>query len=126
MSILLGVVPIAIGLACYLWCAWDFATAGQGTPGPWDAPRRFVARGLYRIVRNPMYIGVVLILLGESIVFKSLSLLIYAALVWVAFFLTVVGYEEPTLTKRFGATYEEYCRTVPRWLPRRRRFPGKG
>ena len=126
ISILPGVIPIAIGLACYLWCAWDFATAGQGTPGPWDAPRRFVARGLYRIVRNPMYIGVVLILLGESMVFKSFSLLIYAALVWVAVFLMVVGYEEPTLKKRFGATYEEYCRTVPRWLPRRGSSPSKG
>jgi len=73
-----------------------------------------------------MYVGIVLILLGESIVFESLSLLIYAALVWVAFFLTVVGYEEPDLKKRFGATYEEYCKTAPRWLPHRRRSPSKG
>ena len=118
---LMGVVPILVGFACYLWCAWDFAFAGQGTPGPWDAPKIFVSRGLYRVVRNPMYLGVVLILLGESIVFESLRLMVYAVLAWVFFFLMVVMYEEPTLKERFGAPYEEYCRTVPRWIPRRRR-----
>lgn len=123
---LLGVIPILLGFACYLWCAWDFAFAGQGTPGPWDAPRLFVSRGLYRIVRNPMYLGVVIILLGESVVFESLRLLVYAVVVWGCFFLMVVGYEEPTLKARFGATYEEYFRVVPRWIPHKRRAQRKG
>src|SRR5262245_1992115 len=59
---LIGLVPAALGVAIYLWCAWDFTFAGQGTPAPYDAPRLLVMRGLYRIIRNPMYVGVSLIL----------------------------------------------------------------
>ena len=68
---LLGYIPIALGIAIYLWCAWDFATSGRGTPGPYDPPRDLVVRGLYRYVRNPMYIGVGCVLLGEAILFAS-------------------------------------------------------
>ena len=118
---LIGVVSIAIGFAFYLWCAGDFAFAGRGTPAPWDAPKIFVSRGLYRFVRNPMYVGVELILLGEAIVFESSRLLVYAAIIWCMFHLVVVLYEEPSLQDRFGAPYEEYCRTVPRWIPYSRR-----
>ena len=84
---------IAPGAALYLWCAWAFVTAGQGTPAPVDPPKRLVATGLYRMVRNPMYVGIVLILLGESIVFASLTLLGYAVLVWLCCHLFVVLYE---------------------------------
>ena len=118
---LLGIVPLVLGIAFYLWCAWDFAVAGRGTPAPWDAPRQLVSRGLYRIVRNPIYVGVVLILLGEALLFSSSRLLIYALLVWVFFFLAVLVHEEPTLSDQFGASYDQYRRTVPRWLPRWRR-----
>ena len=70
------------------------------------------------MVRNPMYVGVLLILLGESITFASLPILQYAVVVWLFFHLFVIFYEEPTLRQEFGASYEEYCKTVPRWIPR--------
>lgn len=118
---LLGILPVAVGAACYFRCAWDFAFGGRGTPAPIDAPKTLVASGLYRVVRNPMYVGVALILLGESLVFESFTLLTYAFLVGLMFHLLVVYYEEPTLKKKFGARYEEYCQAAPRWLPRRKR-----
>jgi protein-S-isoprenylcysteine O-methyltransferase Ste14 len=114
----IGVLLIAPAAALYLWCAWAFVTAGQGTPAPIDPPKRLVATGLYRMVRNPMYVGVVLILLGESIVFASLTLLGYALLAWMCCHLFVVLYEEPALRRKFGRSYKEYCKSVPRWIPR--------
>ncbi len=116
---LLGLLPLTLGVAFYLWCAWDFASAGRGTPAPIDPPRMLVARGLYRVVRNPMYVGVLLILIGESIIFSSLAILQYALFVWLMFHLFVVFYEEPTLRKKFGATYDEYRKSVSRWVPHR-------
>jgi protein-S-isoprenylcysteine O-methyltransferase Ste14 len=117
---LIGASMIALGLAVYLWCAWDFATAGRGTPAPFDSPKILVARGLYRIVRNPMYVGVLLILFGESITFASFTIFKYAIVIRFFFHLFVVFYEEPTLKQKFGASYEEYRKTVPRWIPRAR------
>jgi protein-S-isoprenylcysteine O-methyltransferase Ste14 len=117
-----GLAPIALGVAIYLWCAWDFTFAGQGTPAPYDAPRRLVTRGLYRIVRNPMYVGVGLILAGETVLFGSGALLVYAALVLLLFHLRVVYFEEPTLKRKFGDAYEVYCQAVPRWVPRSQRW----
>jgi len=116
----IGFLPIALGVAIYLWCAWDFATAGQGTPAPIDAPKHLVVRGLYRFVRNPMYAGVLLILLGESLAFRSTRILVYAAIVFTFFNLFVILYEEPALKRKFGSSYEGYLRTVPRWLPQGR------
>jgi protein-S-isoprenylcysteine O-methyltransferase Ste14 len=115
-----GVLPMALGALSYLWCAWNFAFVGKGTPAPIDPPKVLVSRGLYRVVRNPMYVGVGLILVGEAIVFESLTLLAYALFVWSMFHLFIVYYEEPTLRRKFGAAYEEYCKAVPRWMPRRR------
>ncbi|HEX9077528.1 MAG TPA: isoprenylcysteine carboxylmethyltransferase family protein [Anaerolineae bacterium] len=109
---------IAIGAALYLSCLWIFASVGQGTPGPWDAPRRFVAVGPYRWVRNPIYIGALLAVVGEAWLFLSLPLLVYAVGMAICFHLFVMGYEEPTLRRRFGETYVEYLRTVSRWIPR--------
>src|SRR5512146_895701 len=109
---------IAVGAALYLWCLWLFATVGRGTPGPWDAPRRFVAVGPYRWVRNPMYLSALLVVLGEAWLFLVPSLVMYAAAMAVFFHLFVIGYEEPTLRRTFGETYLEYVRTVPRWIPR--------
>ena len=114
----IGFVPMVLGAAIYLWCAWDFATAGQGTPAPIDAPRRLVVRGLYRYVRNPMYVGVLTVLFGESIVFRSTRIFTYALVVCVFFSLFVMLYEEPALKRKFGASYEEYLKSVPRWIPR--------
>jgi protein-S-isoprenylcysteine O-methyltransferase Ste14 len=109
---------IAAGAALYAWCVWNFAAVGGGTPGPWDAPSRVVAAGPYRWVRNPIYIAALLVVLGEAWLFMSLALLAYAGIMAVFFHLFVTGYEEPALRRRFGPTYAEYRRTVPRWLPR--------
>jgi protein-S-isoprenylcysteine O-methyltransferase Ste14 len=112
----LGLAPLAAGVAIYLWCAWDFATFGRGTPAPIDAPTRLVVRGLYRYVRNPMYVGVLSAIVGWALIFASAKLSLYAAAVWTAFHLFVVLYEEPDLRARFGADYERYCADVNRWL----------
>jgi protein-S-isoprenylcysteine O-methyltransferase Ste14 len=115
----LGLGLLGLGAAGLLWCFWDFAAHGKGTPAPVDAPRKLVVRGLYRLVRNPMYVSVLLILLGEVLRFEAPRLLGYAAIVWLAFHLFVVLYEEPNLRRRFGEDYEAYRKRVPRWWPRR-------
>jgi protein-S-isoprenylcysteine O-methyltransferase Ste14 len=113
-----GVIPILIGVAIYFWCAWDFTFTGRGTPAPIDPPKELVAKGLYRFVRNPMYVGVVTLLLGEAILFGSRALFIYAAAAFVIYQLFVVLYEEPVLRRKFGAAYQRYCAETPRWFPR--------
>jgi len=117
----LGLFPILAGISIYAWCAWDFTFAGKGTPAPIDPPKELVVRGLYRWLRNPMYVGVTSILVGEAWLFASPRLMAYAAVVPMIFHLTVVLYEEPTLRGQFGEVYERYCLTVPRWVPRRQR-----
>ncbi len=117
-----GAIPILIGAAIYFWCAWDFTFAGKGTPAPIDPPKQLVMRGLYRYVRNPMYVGVLLILLGEAVLFESRVLFAYAGLVFLAFYLFVLVLEEPILKRKFGASYEQYYKLVPRWIPRTKRL----
>ncbi len=112
-----GVLPILIGAAIYFWCAWDFTFAGRGTPAPIDPPKELVVRGLYRYVRNPMYVGILSILLGEAVLFASRRLFEYTAVVFISFFLVVVLYEEPALRHKFGESYRRYCKSVPRWIP---------
>ena len=114
-----AVILIALGGVLYLACLWVFATVGRGTPGPWDAPRRFVAVGPYRWVRNPIYIAALLVVIGEAWLFLSPSLLLYAAAMGLFFHLFVMHYEEPRLQGSFGDAYIDYLRTVPRWIPRR-------
>jgi len=114
----LGVVPILLGVSIYLWCAWDFTFAGKGTPAPIDPPKELVARGLYRYVRNPMYVGMTSVLIGEALLFQSLALLAYAGTVLLVFHLFVVLYEEPALRRKFGDSYRRFLDTVPRWIPR--------
>ncbi len=108
---------IAAGAVLYFTCLWFFASVGRGTPGPWDAPRRFVAVGPYRWVRNPIYISALLIVVGEAWLFLSVPLLVYALAVAVGVHLFVIGYEEPTLRRTFGDTYVQYLHTVSRWIP---------
>jgi protein-S-isoprenylcysteine O-methyltransferase Ste14 len=115
-----GLIPILIGAIILLRPIWDFAVTGRGTLAPVDPPKTLVVRGWYRYVRNPMYVGVLLIVVGEAILFGSLRLLIYAAILWLAFHMFVVFYEEPTLREQFGAEYEAYLRSVGRWIPKRR------
>ncbi len=124
-SRLLGLIPILAGAAGYLSCAWNFAFVGRGTPAPIDPPKTLVARGLHRFVRNPMYLAVGSIVLGEAIVFWSKALLIYGLGLCMAFHLIVVFYEEPALREKFGTSYGEYCRVVPRWFPRLRALKGQ-
>ena len=105
----------AVGALVLLRCVWDFFAAGKGTLAPVDPPRFLVVRGLYRYTRNPMYNGVLAVLLGEAWLFGSASLLEYTLLVFVAFHLFVVLYEEPTLEALFTKSYEAYRHAVPRW-----------
>jgi protein-S-isoprenylcysteine O-methyltransferase Ste14 len=110
---------IAAGIALYLACAfWGFALRGKGTPAIFDPPKKLVEEGPYRIVRNPMYWSVALAMLGEGVVFHSLVVAEVALAFFVATNLFVLFYEEPHLKRVFGGQYEEYCRRVPRWLPR--------
>lgn len=111
-------VVLAVGITGYLWCALDFAFRGKGTPAPIDPPKILVAKGLYKYTRNPMYISVLTVLAGECVLFWSPQLVEYAAAVAVGFHLFVLIYEEPALTRKMGAAYEQYRREVPRWIPR--------
>lgn len=115
-----GALPLAgVGLAVYFWCLWDFVAAGRGIPLPLDHPRRLVVRGLYRYVRNPMYLGVLCVLLAEVSFFRSTVLLLYTIGWFVIVHAFVVLYEEPTLRRKFGDEYDRYVRSVRRWLPGR-------
>jgi protein-S-isoprenylcysteine O-methyltransferase Ste14 len=106
------------GAAALLWCFWEFAARGRGTPAPIDPPKELVVSGLYRYVRNPIYVAILLILIGHFLWFKTVGMLVYAALAFLAFHGFVTLYEEPTLTNKFGAAYERYLQNVPRWIPR--------
>lgn len=108
----------AAALAVYLMCVSEFITAGRGTPAPYDPPRNLVSGRLYARVRNPMYLSVLTLIVAEATFLESRSLLVYAAVVWLVFHLFVILYEEPALALRFGASYEAYRLSVPRWLPR--------
>jgi protein-S-isoprenylcysteine O-methyltransferase Ste14 len=117
-ALVLGAILAAVGLALVVVTVRWFATVGRGTLAPWDPTQRLVVTGVYRHVRNPMISGVLLILLGQAAGFRSAGLLLWAA----GFFLLNATWiplvEEPGLEKRFGETYREYRRHVPRWLPR--------
>ncbi|TMD58086.1 MAG: isoprenylcysteine carboxylmethyltransferase family protein [Chloroflexi bacterium] len=115
---LAGVVPLALGVGLYLWCAGAFTFIGRGTPAPIDAPKVLVVEGFYCWVRNPMYIAVLTVVTGEAILFRSLLLVVYVLLLWAAFHMAILFVEEPSLRRQFGASYETYLHTVPRWIPR--------
>ena len=123
---LLGLLCIGIGVVLLASCIWEFARGGRGTLAPVDPPRELVVRGLYRYVRNPMYLSVTLIVLGEILLTRSRPLMIYWVLWFAAVNLFVMGYEEPTLRSRFGEAYERYTRVVGRWLPRLRARQPRG
>ena len=109
---------LVVGMAIYLWCAWDFAVTGLGTPAPIDAPRVLIIKGLYRYVRNPMYVGVLCLIASRALFWHSHAVLVYMISIAACFHLFVMAYEEPHLKRVFGEQYEDYCRRVPRWLPR--------
>ncbi len=112
---------LLLGAAIYSWCVWDFASFGRGTPAPIDAPKKLVVRGLYRYTRNPMYVGVLTVILGWATLFRAANLILYALVVGTGFHLFIVLYEERRLAMEFGDQYEGYRSQVVRWLPRPRR-----
>jgi len=120
----IGIVLIAAGLPVLLDSFWRFAVKGLGTPAPIAPPQHLVVTGLYRYVRNPMYVAVLALILGQGLLFGSVPVLKYAIVVWLGFFAFVLLYEEPTLRGKFGAEYREFCAHVPRWIPRVRPWAG--
>lgn len=113
-----AMIVIAIGIAIYLYTAfWGFALLGGGTPAPIAPTRILVVKGLHRFVRNPMYIGVALVIGGQAWLFHSLHIAIYMVCMLLIAHLFVISYEEPTLHKQFGEAYDRYRASVPRWIP---------
>ena len=114
----IGAVMIAAGIAVVLDSFARFALQGLGTPAPILPTSHLVVSGLYQYVRNPMYVGVLAIILGQGLLFGDGRLFAYGVLLWLAVHIFVVGYEEPTLRRSFGPDYEVFRRNVPRWIPR--------
>ncbi len=114
-----GILLLLIGICIMAFTIGSFATRGRGTLAPWSPPLHLVVHGTYAYVRNPMILGVIIVLFGEALMFRSWPIFIWAVL---AFFVNTVYFifsEEPGLEKRFGEEYRQYKRNVPRWLPRR-------
>lgn len=114
----LGLPILFAGVAIYFWTVWAFISVGHGTPLPLDPPRTLVVHGLYRAVRNPMALGFCLLFVGEAVAFDALQILAYAAVLFCVIHLFIVFIEEPGLKRRFDASYEAYCQSAPRWIPR--------
>jgi protein-S-isoprenylcysteine O-methyltransferase Ste14 len=121
-----GILLIAVGLAVLVDSFARFALEGIGTPAPVFPTKRLVVRGFYRYVRNPMYVAVVSLILGQALVLGSRHVFEYAVIAWVITHFFVLAYEEPTLRKTFGADYEVFCAHVPRWVPRLTPWQGDG
>ena len=117
----LGVLVLLAGAVLVVETTARFAFQGRGTPAPWAPPERFVERGSYRFVRSPMYLGVLLLVVGQGLLLGREVLFIWAAGAWLMFTAFLVFYEEPQLRRRFGEDYDEYRRRVRRWLPTRPR-----
>jgi protein-S-isoprenylcysteine O-methyltransferase Ste14 len=114
----LGMVLMFIGALVAVSCITTFVVRGRGTPALFDPPRRFVAMGPYRYVRNPMYIGGFVLLLGLAFYLRSISVVLMTIVLMPVVHLLVVLYEEPSLKRKFDGPYENYLATVKRWLPR--------
>ena len=115
---LVGALLILLGLAILIECFLRFALKGRGTPAPIAAPKELVVSGFYAHVRNPMYVAVLLIVFGQSLLFASAALIAYGITLWFWFLLFVLYYEEPRLKHEFPEAYAAYFAAVPRWLPR--------
>jgi protein-S-isoprenylcysteine O-methyltransferase Ste14 len=122
----LGAVLLVAGLIALVGAFVRFVVEGFGTPAPVAAPERLVIGGVYRYVRNPMYVAVLAAIVGQALLLGQLGLLLYAVAAWVVVAAFVRFYEEPTLMRRFGADYDAYRRAVPAWWPRLRPWePGE-
>ena len=115
-----GIAVLVAGAAVLLWCVRDFYAAGQGTLAPWDPPKRLVVAGLYRYTRNPMYVGVLLLVSGWAALLAAPLVAAYACVLAVVFHVRVIAGEEPWLESQFGTEWSKYRAAVPRWFPRAR------
>ncbi len=111
----LGLVVLGTGTLGLLWCVGEFYVQGKGTLAPWSPPQHLVTDGLYRVCRNPMYVSVLLVLVGWAASFASAGLIVYALVLGLAFHLRVVYGEEPWLARKHGARWQAYAARVPRW-----------
>jgi len=111
-----------IGTLIIIWCSVDMVHKGRGTPAHFDPPKRLIIRGLYRYVRNPIYLGALLIQLGYIISFASGVMISYFLFFLLCYHILIVFVEEPILKNTFGAEYDEYSKNVPRWIPKLRRM----
>ena len=107
-----------VGIAIIIRCSVDFIQRGRGTPAHFDPPKQLVLTGLYRRVRNPIYLGALVVQFGYIVWFGSVPAILYTFLFFLGYHFLIIVIEEPSLRKNFGAAYEEYCRTVPRWMPK--------
>lgn len=112
-----GLAPIILGIVTMVGFIWGWILSGTGTPLQFDLPKELIGRGSYRYTRNPMDVGYFLILFGEIVLFRSSALLLYLLVSFLFFHTVVVFIEEPMLKLKFGALYEQYCDSVPRWIP---------
>jgi protein-S-isoprenylcysteine O-methyltransferase Ste14 len=126
LAAIAGLVLFSFGICLLLLSIVEFARRGKGTLSPIDPPDQLVVTGAYRWVRNPMYVGVMSVLVGEALISSELSLAVYAGAFFVLANLFIIGYEEPTLERLFGASYVEYKRKVRRWVPRTSPWEGQG
>jgi protein-S-isoprenylcysteine O-methyltransferase Ste14 len=122
----LGLAMVALGLAALVACFVQFVREGRGTPAPIAPTEKLVVGGLYRWVRNPMYLAVGTIILGQAVAFASVGVLVWFAVFAVAVVAFVTSYEQPTLRRTYGASYDAYCRAVPAWWPRLTPWDGAG
>lgn len=113
-----GLFPIITGVVIYLWCSYNFVFFGKGTPIHFTSTKKLVVTGLYRFVRNPMYIGALLIIIGEALYFQSMILIVYAIISFGALNIFLCFFEEPYLSDKFGDNYDRYKKSVRRWIPR--------
>lgn len=107
-----------VGTLTIIWCSVEFINRGRGTPAHLDPPKVLVINGLYKYVRNPIYVGALLVQMGYVLWFASRLAALYFLLFFLAFYILVVFIEEPILKNTFGVTYDEYMKRVPRWIPR--------
>ncbi|MFP8953214.1 methyltransferase family protein [Natrialbaceae archaeon A-arb3/5] len=112
-----GNISLVAGTALYAHTAFQFGSEGEGTPSPTDEPDELVTGGIYTYTRNPMYIGILLIIIGQALRQRSLSVLWWAVGCWIGFHNRVIRFEEPHLAEEHGEAYEQYRERVPRWLP---------
>jgi protein-S-isoprenylcysteine O-methyltransferase Ste14 len=112
----IAIVIFLIGLTILLSCIIRFAVEGRGTLSPADPTKRLVIKGFYKYSRNPMYVGVILILIGESIFFSSGNLLLYSLFIFICFNIFIIFIEEPRLKRDFTSEYLNYCKQARRWI----------